>query len=163
MSHKLESVNNSEQSVSNEIENACQNQRASQKLVQNKQETSTFGIGSNSSKDSTVHPRRPFGLLEKATLDGKNSIKEPEKSHEGAKLLSTQREILSTEHDGSGIKVQEKSQIPNQAILEVDRVNPKPSETLEKVTPTVDDNPMFVSISVCAFNHLMCNCRLIYV
>lgn len=138
MSHKLESVNNSEQSVSNEIENACQNQRASQKLVQNKQETSTVGN-------------------EKEPLDGKNPIKEHEKSRGGIKSLSTRREIRSTEHDVAVIKEQGKSLIPNQAIMEVDRANVKPSEPLEKVTPTVDDNPMFVSISVGAFNHLNCN------
>ena len=156
MSHEFESVT----IVSNTIEKASQNQSVSQKLLQNKQETSTFGIGSNSSKDSTVHPRRPFGLLEKATLDGKNPIKEPEKSHEGIKHLSIQREIRSTEHDVSGIKEQDKSQIPNQVVLEVDRANVKPSENLKKVTPNADDNPMFVSISVCAFNYSKCNYRI---
>ena len=146
--------------MTNRIEKASQNQSVSQKLLQNKQETSTFGVGSNSSKDSTVHPSRPFGLLEKATLDGKNPIKEPEKSHEGIKHLSIQREIRSTEHDVSGIKEQDKSQIPNQVVLEVDRANVKPSENLKKVTPNADDNPMFVSISVCAFNYSKCNYRI---
>ena len=85
-------------------------------------------------------------LLEKETLDAKNSHKESDKSLVWIKNLEKQKEIMSTKHDKVVIvKNQENVQISNEATSNVNRANLSPSEPLEIEKSAFDHNPVFVS------------------
>ena len=141
----------------NTIHKASRNQSVSHKLVKKSKETASFDNARN------ISSRNSLSLLEKETLDEKNSHKESEKSLVGIKNLLKQNEIWSTKHEVVVNKNQENLQISKEATSDVDRANVTPSEKLEIENSTVDHNPVFVSLSVCAFNQLNCNYRIIYV
>ena len=123
----------------NTIHKAGQNQSVSHKLVKKSKETASFDNARN------ISSRSSLSLLEKETLDEKNSHKESVKSLVSVKNLEKQKEIMSTKHEVVIMKNQENVQISNEATSDVDRKNVTPSEPLEIENSTAAHNHVFVS------------------